>query len=299
MSHFFSIILPTYNRASLLAVAVESVLAQHYEKWELIIINDGSTDNTKDYLASLRDHRIKVFDCENKGQARATNFGLNLATGDYICFLDDDDYYDEIHLSTFEKHISDSPVILRTAFKRVTPKGKVKKGILYKEVWHGNTVQFAMEHMCSVCTLAIPRDFVKALRFVDRKNWLDTHFILRLFAQHPIRQIDAYTYNYRIHQVMGSQKNLQSEKLEAKAEDNVSIIKEFFEQHPEIKQKYLAKNTVKKVIAKKYAEYATTALRQNHNRLAQEFMQKSYQEIWHHSLWKNYLIYYLVKMGLR
>lgn len=298
MSSLFSIILPTYNRASLLAIAVESVVKQSYTNWELIIVNDGSTDETKAYLDGLSDKRIRVYHEKNKGQGLATNFGLELAKGEYICFLDDDDFYDLDHLSLFAKHITDKDAILRTAFRRIYPSGKIAKAELYSAKLHGNPVQFVMNHMCSVCTLAIPSSFIENHRFVDRKNWLDTYFILPLFAQHPLFQIEAHTYNYRIHDVMGSQANLKPENLESKAEDNISIIREFFDKYPDIEKKHLTKNSVKKAIAKKYAEYATTALRQKHKSLAQEFIQKSYLEHWDISLWKQYLMYYLVKFGL-
>lgn len=91
MSDLVSIILPTYNRAHLVMNAINSVLTQTYQNWELIIWDDGSTDDTEKVLAALSDSRIRCFRDANHGMSYALNRGLDLATGDLIAFLDDDD----------------------------------------------------------------------------------------------------------------------------------------------------------------------------------------------------------------
>lgn len=88
-----SIILPTYNRAHLLPKAIESVLGQTYQNWELLIWNDGSTDETDILLRSFNDPRIKCFTHENRGKSFALNRCLEIAQGDLIAFLDDDDQW--------------------------------------------------------------------------------------------------------------------------------------------------------------------------------------------------------------
>lgn len=89
----FSIILPTYNRAHLIQKAIESVISQSFSNWELIIIDDGSTDNTKDIVALFKDNRITYLYQENAERSAARNTGIRLAKGEQICFLDSDDYY--------------------------------------------------------------------------------------------------------------------------------------------------------------------------------------------------------------
>jgi len=98
---FFSIILPTYNRAHFLPKAIESVLNQPFIDWELIIIDDGSTDNTKNVVEQYSDKRIRYHWQENQERSIARNNGIKIANGKYICFLDSDDYYLENHLSHF------------------------------------------------------------------------------------------------------------------------------------------------------------------------------------------------------
>jgi glycosyltransferase involved in cell wall biosynthesis len=92
---FFSIIIPTYNRENFLSKAINSVLNQTFEDWELIIVDDGSTDNTRILIADYikLDQRIKYKYQDNQERSAARNQGIELAIGEYICFLDSDDYY--------------------------------------------------------------------------------------------------------------------------------------------------------------------------------------------------------------
>jgi glycosyltransferase involved in cell wall biosynthesis len=88
-----SIIMPVYGVEKYIATAIESVLAQTYPDWELIVVNDGTKDNSRaialQYAAT--DSRIKVCDKENGGLSDARNFGLNIAKGQYVHFFDSDD----------------------------------------------------------------------------------------------------------------------------------------------------------------------------------------------------------------
>jgi glycosyltransferase involved in cell wall biosynthesis len=86
-----SIIMPAYNAASFLKEAVKSVLAQDYPHWELLIVNDGSTDATAQIAKSFTDTRIRYFSQPNAGVSAARNCGLSTMKGDYFCFLDADD----------------------------------------------------------------------------------------------------------------------------------------------------------------------------------------------------------------
>ena len=87
-----SVIIPTYNRADLLARAVNSVLSQTYDDYEIIIVDDHSSDNIQDVISKFTDPRIRLMRHErNKGQSASINTGIANARGEYIAFLDDDD----------------------------------------------------------------------------------------------------------------------------------------------------------------------------------------------------------------
>jgi glycosyltransferase involved in cell wall biosynthesis len=86
-----SIIMPAYNAAPFIRTAIESVLAQSWANWELIIVNDGSTDDTAAHVASYSDPRIHMLEQTNQGVAAARNYGLDRSKGDLIVFFDADD----------------------------------------------------------------------------------------------------------------------------------------------------------------------------------------------------------------
>jgi len=86
-----SVVMPTHNRAHHLEAAVGRVLAQSFDDFELIIVDDGSTDTTPEVLASVNDERVRVVRRENGGISAARNTGVDVALGDFVVPLDDDD----------------------------------------------------------------------------------------------------------------------------------------------------------------------------------------------------------------
>lgn len=88
----FSVILPTFNRQDLVTRAIDSVLLQNDQDFELIVIDDGSTDQTMEVLGLYKDARLKILHKENGGVSSARNLGLEHARGKYITFVDSDDY---------------------------------------------------------------------------------------------------------------------------------------------------------------------------------------------------------------
>lgn len=90
---FVSVILPTYNRAHVLKRAISSVLTQTWPHYELIVIDDGSTDHTEQVLADLNDPRLTRIHQENKGVSAARNLGIIASSGQLIALLDSDDYW--------------------------------------------------------------------------------------------------------------------------------------------------------------------------------------------------------------
>lgn len=103
---FFSVILPTYNRVHRIEKAVNSVLTQNFENFELIIVDDASTDGTKEFVLALTDPRIVyIQNEENIERSASRNKGIATAKGDYICFLDSDDYHLMDHLEKLHERI--------------------------------------------------------------------------------------------------------------------------------------------------------------------------------------------------
>ncbi len=94
MQELVSIIVPTYNRGHLIGETIQSVIDQTYKNWELIIVDDGSTDDTKKRVVEFNDNRIRFHRMEHSGVlGRVRNAGIGYSKGDYIAFLDSDDLW--------------------------------------------------------------------------------------------------------------------------------------------------------------------------------------------------------------
>lgn len=108
MDNLISIITPTYNRGYIIRNPIDSILKQTYPNWELLIVDDGSTDNTEKTIKNYKDKRIKYIKQSKKGQAAARNKGLEMAQGKWITYLDSDNEflpnYLAIMTKTFKKH---------------------------------------------------------------------------------------------------------------------------------------------------------------------------------------------------
>ena len=92
MNDIVSVIIPTYNASGFILETVNSVLQQSYSNFEILIVNDGSTDNTISVIETIKDPRVKLFNRSNQGVSAARNFGLENAVGDYVIFFDSDDF---------------------------------------------------------------------------------------------------------------------------------------------------------------------------------------------------------------
>ncbi len=106
----FSLIIPTYNRGYVLWKTIQSVQAQSYSDWELLIVDDGSMDDTKKVVREFQsDHRIRYFYKENKGASSARNYGLKRASSDIISYIDSDDQIFPEYLQTAKSYLDKYP----------------------------------------------------------------------------------------------------------------------------------------------------------------------------------------------
>lgn len=153
MSKLVSVIIPVYNVQEYLKRCLNSVINQSYSNIEIIIVNDGSTDNSNEICKNFesKDKRIKLINKENEGLSLARKTGFNNAKGEYILFIDSDDFINEEYLENMMKQIKDCDVILANViysyddYKRelvsnldeknsYSSKAIIKKMILNKEI---------------------------------------------------------------------------------------------------------------------------------------------------------------------
>jgi len=125
----FSVVIPLYNKERYILRAISSILNQTHTDFELIVVDDGSTDEGMALVAKVDDSRVKIVRQRNGGEAAARNRGIQEATSPYIAFLDADDAWKEDHLSLLAMLIEDFPDagLYCTGYRFVEPSGRAKE----------------------------------------------------------------------------------------------------------------------------------------------------------------------------
>jgi glycosyltransferase involved in cell wall biosynthesis len=147
----FSIVIPTFNRARKLQKALDSVLSQTYQNYEILIIDDGSTDSTRSIVEEYKDKRVRYFWMPNSGApARPRNKGILEANFEWISFLDSDDIWYPNKLEEVSKHIDakdkfqcichDEYVVDITGGKKVNRYGPFAKNFYIEMILYGNRI---------------------------------------------------------------------------------------------------------------------------------------------------------------
>jgi len=121
----FSVVIPLYNKETSIKSTIESILAQTEDNFEIIVVDDGSTDEGPTYVRGFSDNRIKLVSQKNRGVSSARNFGVEMASREYIAFLDADDLWMPNHLESIkrliEKHGATCDVFASGVFTDETP----------------------------------------------------------------------------------------------------------------------------------------------------------------------------------
>jgi glycosyltransferase involved in cell wall biosynthesis len=199
-----SVIIPTYNRAHMVKDTIDSVLNQTYKNVEIIIIDDGSLDNTLDVLKVYND-KIKVLKQENKGNSAARNKGLLYATGEYVAFLDDDDQWMETKLETEVQYLEQNSS-LAFVYVAVDLFDNANKIVGVRKKYSDEDCSF--DRLYQNCTIISPsaalirRANLDAIGNFDERltQSSDYDLWLRLARKYPFGYIDEILARYRIHE---------------------------------------------------------------------------------------------------
>ena len=190
---FFSVIIPAYNRKEMLKVAIESVLAQDFTDFELIVVDDGSTDGTKEMVKSKFGNKISYIYQKNRGPAAARNTGIKNSEGKFICFLDSDDRFRREKLSQAYLYIKKYPQYAIFHTQEVWyRRGKFLEHKKKHQKPEGNVFTAALKICCvSISTAIIKREVFTKVGLFDESFPLceDYEFWLRASAVYPIKLI--------------------------------------------------------------------------------------------------------------
>lgn len=183
----FSIIIPTFNRANLIGRAVSSVISQTCADWELIVVDDGSTDNTKAIVLQYEHDKIVYIYQNNAERSAARNNGIANARGQYICFLDSDDYYLPDYLSTLCKFIENKgfPVaLIQSGFVYVDDEGtEIHRVMPFDESNSLVLDLFRRERTINSQCICVHKSLLEKHKFDVRFSlWEDTHLWIRVLC---------------------------------------------------------------------------------------------------------------------
>lgn len=243
-NELISIIVPVYNVEQYLEKCVDSIINQTYKNLEIILVDDGATDSSSklcDKLAKI-DNRIKVYHKENGGLSDARNYGVERATGDYIGFVDSDDYIDaEMYEKLYEAIKKENVDVAECNLKIIYP-NRVE---LFTEQNYYNvcTKQEYLEEYLkiekifgSACVRLIKSNIAKKLKFPVGKLYEDTYYAYDL-----IDMVDKYVimdtsyYNYLMRE-----NSITNTKFNPRILDLIEIVEEFhkmtYKSYPSLKE---------------------------------------------------------------
>ena len=214
----FTVIIPTYSSQEYLAEAIASVYAQTSPDWELLVIDDGSDPPVEDRVRAVaRDHRLRYFHQSNQGPGAARQRGAERARGEYLCYLDDDDYFLPEHLAVLDHAIranDNRPALYKTGII-VVEKGKQP---LHSTLYDNRTSALLQHwrYADSLFPYAIPRQIALVEPSVQYNYSEDFNWLGRLMLRLPVIQLPAYTVAYRWHQTNRTRAITDRDALEAR-----------------------------------------------------------------------------------
>ena len=243
MKPYFSIIIPLYNKEKHIKDTLNSVWSQSFTDFEVIIVNDGSTDHSLEKINSIDDKRLNIFSTKNQGVSNARNYGISKANAELIVFLDADDIWLEHHLQdlkelydqfpncgmyckSYEKQ--DGTILIPSKFKNI-PTGKQWKGIVnnYFESSLINSIAWTSAVM-------IPKSILAKIGVFDTKITLgageDTDLWIRIALQYPVAFNTKVSALHQLHsdnRISNSNTNsrqfIDLDRYNKQAETNLSL----------------------------------------------------------------------------
>ena len=261
-----SVIIPTYNNAGLLPYTLESVLGQSYSPLEIIVVNDGATDETAQVLERFRSHgSLRIWNQSNQGDIAARNKGIELSKGDYVAFCDSDDLWNKDHVRFLVDKLERHPEV-GLAFDNVmyfvdeTKHEETVGAVVPEEKWllvkSSKAKQLAAapvpvqdiytENLITTSCFMVPKGVFGRVGMFDKNIYLmnDLHLFYRIAAYYPIYYVDYVGVQKRVHATNLSVVNRHYEY-------GVKCLENIRECYPEVYRR-IGKGTFDKKLGRKY-----------------------------------------------
>lgn len=192
---FFSIIIPLYNKEKFIENTIQSILDQTFQDFEIIVVNDGSTDKSEEKLKQFKDSRIIYFSKKNEGASTARNYGIEKANSGFITFLDADDYWYPTFLETMFAVISKVPnqkvfsaaIEFATSKKIIPAQYSISKSNNEFEVVNYFKASLKETVLCTSCAVFHKTVFAEVGNFDTKiKSGQDTDLWIRIGLIYPV-----------------------------------------------------------------------------------------------------------------
>ena len=197
-----SIIVPVYNCEKYIEKCIKSLINQTLKDIEIIFVNDGSTDNSKSILESFTDPRIKILEKKNSGQSSARNIGLDIAQGEYIGFVDSDDWVDEDYFerlyNTAKKYDADIAMadFIRKGPKKHTIRLNIAEEKVYEKIENKIKIANALKEGC-IWNKIYKKEILNGIRFTEGMFFEDGPFTIKaLYAANKLVTVPKTYYYY-------------------------------------------------------------------------------------------------------
>lgn len=164
-----SIIVPAYNAQGTIEKCLESLLGQTYNNIEVVVINDGSFDNTLEKCKKFNDERLKVISTENRGISSARNLGIKNSTGEFICFCDADDFYEKNYVEKLLSMFDDNVAMVACDYVRKSKTRQPKEKITVFTRNDALKELFSDRYLfVQLWNKMIRKDFIQDLKFDEK-----------------------------------------------------------------------------------------------------------------------------------
>lgn len=204
LNPFFSVVISTKNRANLVCKAIRSILNQTFQDFEIIVVDNASTDETEHLIELIKDSRLHYYRNEiDKERCVARNRGINLAIGQYICFLDSDDEYLPNHLQVIYDFIADSEVKQALFFTNAyeTYNFQNLQERVCPNINEYNLFDYLLTYTFNPARVAVHHSILDVYNFDEKIPGLeDLDLWLRIATKYPVIQIQHRTILYQIHE---------------------------------------------------------------------------------------------------
>lgn len=254
-----SVIVPVYNVEDYIEECIASILNQTLKEIEIIIVNDGTKDNSMKKLEKyLLDSRIKVVNKENGGLSSARNAGLRIAKGEYIAFIDSDDFIELTMLEDLYNNSEDSEVVFSDIilYDNITKKvEKFKKDLSFEKIVNKGNYLF-VETSTAVWNKIYKRSYLEKFNFsfIDKIINEDDEFSIKaLFLAKKVKHIKKYHYYYRINREKSIVNSINSNKDEKYNLFFINSMEKIIESIKKFSKKYEKNfNSFEKILLKLY-----------------------------------------------